>query len=215
MDDRPHELEDRPQSRREWSGWLRSIVLPVAVLVAIVGGLFWYQSRGSDGGDSAYGTVDLPASLKPAGPVGSDKGDTAPDFLLQTLDGKTLRLSDLRGHPVLVNFWATWCVSCREEMPNLIQAYDANKGKGLVIVGVNLQEADDRARQFVQDFQVDYPIVMDRSGEVARTWRIGGPTQGLPASYFIDANGVVRKVVWGAVRTRDLSDGLGLIMGQD
>jgi cytochrome c biogenesis protein CcmG/thiol:disulfide interchange protein DsbE len=215
MEERPHELAERPQSRREWSGWLRSIVLPIAVLVAIVGGLFWYQSRSSGGGGSAYGTVDLPAALKRSGPVGSDKGDTAPDFLLQTLDGKTLRLSDLRGHPVLVNFWATWCVSCREEMPNLIQAYDANKGKGLVIVGVNLQEADERARQFAQDFQVDYPIAMDRSGEVARTWRIGGPTQGLPASYFIDKDGVVQKVVWGAVRTKDLSEGLGLIMGQN
>jgi peroxiredoxin len=190
--------------------------MPLGIVVAIVGGLLWYESRGSDGVQSEYGTVDLPANLaRGAASVAAEKGKAAPDFFLETIDGDTLRLSDLRGQPVLVNFWATWCVSCRQEMPELIEAYEANRSGGFVVIGVNLQEANDRAAEFVDEFGVEFPVVMDRRGEVARTWRIGGPTQGLPASYFIDSDGIVQKVVWGLVKEKDLSEGLGLIIGQN
>jgi cytochrome c biogenesis protein CcmG/thiol:disulfide interchange protein DsbE len=211
-----HELEERPQGRREWSGWVRSLVLPLGLVVAIVAGLLWYQSRDSSSGEDGYGTVALPEGSLPAGAtIGSDKGNLAPDFLLETLDGGSLRLSDLRGRPVLVNFWASWCVGCRQETPELIRAQGAFAGDGLVVVGVNLQEGDALARSFAQEFGIDYPVALDRRGEVARSWRIGGPTQGLPASYFIDAGGIVQKVVWGALRERDLNEGLALILGRD
>jgi peroxiredoxin len=210
----PHELDERPQSRREWSGWLRSVVLPISIVVAIVGGLFWYESRGSNGGDSGFGTVRLPASAD-ATSVGAEKGKAAPDFLLQTLDGQTLRLSDLRGKPVLVNFWASWCLPCREETPLLEQAYDQNKDTGLVIVGVNLLEADPIAQSFVNEWLIPYPVVMDRNGDVARAWHVGGGSPGLPSSFFIDSSGVVQKVVLGQVRPNDLTDGLNLILGQN
>jgi peroxiredoxin len=212
----PHELEDRPQSRREWSGWFRSLVLPLGLVVAIIAGLLWYDSRGSSGEDSAYGIVPLPEGALPAGAtLGSDKGDVVPDFHLETLGGGSLRLSDLRGRPVLVNFWASWCVSCRQETPELVRAQETYAGDGLVVIGVNLQEGDALAGSFAKEFGIAYPVAMDRRGEVARSWRIGGPTQGLPASYFIDADGVVQKVVWGAVRERDLGEGLALILGAD
>jgi cytochrome c biogenesis protein CcmG/thiol:disulfide interchange protein DsbE len=212
--DGPHELEERPQSRREWSGWLRSVVLPIGILVAIIGGLLWYQSRGSTGEDSGFGTVPLPAGMDTSN-VGAEKGKTAPDFVLQTLEGQTLRLSDLRGRPVLVNFWASWCIPCREETPLLEQAYDANKAKGLQIVAVNLQEADPVARSFVDEWLIPYPVVMDRQGQVARNWHVGGGSQGLPMSFFIDANGMVQKVVLGQVRQQELNEGLKLILGSN
>ena len=211
-----HELEERPQSRRQWSGWLRSIVLPAGLVVAIVAGLLWYQSSGSGGGDTIYGTVALPAGLLPPGTtLGPLRGNAAPDFFLETLDGDTLRLSELRGRPVLVNFWASWCLPCRQETPELIKAYEQHKADGFLVIGVNMQESDALARSFVEEFGVGFPVVMDRRGEVARSWRIGGPSQGLPASYFIDANGIVQKVVWGQVRSRELDEGLGLILGRD
>jgi len=211
----PSELEERPQGRREWSGWLRSLVLPLG-LVAVIVGLLLYQSSRSGGDDSSpYGSVELPAAKNSTGSApAAETGRAAPDFLLEGLDsGPTLRLSDLQGKALLVNFWATWCGPCRTEMPDLVEAYQRYAKDGLVVIGVNQREADSRVRGFVDEFDVPFPIVMDRRGEVARTWRIGGPLQGLPASYFVDAKGVVRKVVLGGLRARDLEDGLALILG--
>ena len=210
----PPELDSRPQSRREWSGWLRSLVLPLGLVVAIVAGLLYVQSsRGSSEGDSGYGTVALPAernvtNREPA----AAEGRAAPDFLLRALDGSALHLSDLQGKPLLVNFWASWCPPCRAETPDLIKTYEQHKVDGLVVVGVNLREADERVRSFTDDYGITYPVALDRGGEVARTWRIGGPNQGLPSSYFIDRHGVVQKVVFGTVSARLLNEGLGLIL---
>lgn len=211
----PSELDTRPQARREWSGYLRSLVLPLGLVVVIVGGLLYWQSGGSDSGaEAGFGTVELPASKNPSGEAASAATNRrAPDFLLRTLDGETLRLSDLQGQPVLVNFLASWCAPCREEMPALIDAYEANRAQGFVIVGVNLREAEERARSFTDDFGVPFPVVFDRNGEVARTWRIGGPTEGLPSSYFIDRGGVIRKIVYGSLTAKSLADGLALING--
>ncbi len=212
--DLPHEIDERPQGRREWSGWLRSIVLPVALLAAIVGGLFYYQSRSSSiSEDAGFGIVELPPGKNPTDKApAAEAGRAAPDFELRTLDGGSLRLSDLQGRPVVVNFWASWCVPCRTETPFLIATYEKYEAQGLVVLGVDLREADAPARGFRDEFEIPYPVVMDRNGQVARTWRIGGPTQGIPASYFIDASGVVRKVVFGPVRTKDMNDGLAAIL---
>jgi peroxiredoxin len=210
----PSELEERPQSKREWSGWLRSLVLPLGLVVAIVGGLLYYQSsRTADQGEARFGTVELPPSKNVTGRSPAGETDrVAPDFLLEALDGSEVRLSDLQGRPLLVNFWATWCAPCRIEMPDLIEAYEEHRASGFLILAVNQREADASVRSFVDEFGVSFPVVMDRRGEVARSWRIGGPTQGLPSSYFIDEQGVIRKVVFGTVRARDLDQGLSLIL---
>jgi len=209
----PSELEQRPQGRREWSGWLKSLVLPLALLAVIVSGLFYFQTR-SSGSSSAngLGIVALPPGKNSTGQApAAEVGRAAPDFVLEGLDGRQVRLSDLQGHPVLVNFWASWCIPCREETPGLIQAYEQNRKDGLLVVGINLQEAPERARQFATDFSIDYPVALDQKGRVARAWRIGGPMQGLPVSYFIDGQGIVRKIVLGPVRQKDLAEGLPLI----
>lgn len=209
-----NELDARPQSRREWSGWLRSLLLPLGFIAIILGGLLYWQSGGGGGqADSAYGTVELPASRNPSGlDVAARESRPAPDFVLQTLAGGELRLSDLQGKPVLVNFWATWCTSCRSEIPDLIDAYERYQSQGLMIIGVNLREGAARVRSFVDDFEITFPIAFDRSGEVAQTWRIGGPNEGVPSSYFIDRNGVVRKVVFGGMSARVIEDNLRLII---
>lgn len=214
MIEEPNELDARPQSRREWSGWLRSIVLPLAILAVIVGGLVYYQSRrDASVAHDGFGSVALPDTLNVTGkPPSAETDRAAPDFLLRSLDGGTLRLSDLQGKPVLVNFWATWCSACRQELPELIEAQMKHGPAGLTIVGVDLREAVDKVQPFVDNFQLPYPIALDRDGEVARTWRIGGPSEGLPSSYFIDADGVVRKVVFGALTTKTLDEGLALIL---
>jgi peroxiredoxin len=209
----PHELEERPQGRREWSGTLRSLVLPIGLVVAIVGGLLYYEARrGTTEDSTGFGTVALPSERNKTGrePV-AEQGRAAPDFLLATLDGDPLRFSDLQGKPVLVNFWATWCTTCRIEMPELVET-KLRYGSELEIVAVDLREADSRVRPFVEEFGLPFRMAMDRNGEVARTWRIGGPNEGVPSTYFIDRDGIVQKVVFGLLTEKTIEDGLALIL---
>jgi peroxiredoxin len=213
MDENETELDSRPQSHREWSGWLRSIVLPIGLVVAIVGVLLYLQSGDSGSEDDGFGTVELPEerNFTAQAPSARD-GRAAPDFLLAQLNGDPVRLSDLQGRPLVVNFWATWCATCRAETPDLIDLYDAHRDKGLLLLGVNLRETTDAAARFAAEFGINYPIVFDRDGDVAGTWRIGGPNQGVPSTYFIDRDGVVRKVVFGTVTKKLADEGLALIL---
>lgn len=213
MDDRS-EIEGRPQSRREWHGYMRSLVLPLGLVVAIVAVLLYVQAgRESGAQEEGFGTVALPAERNPTGESPSAaNGRAAPDFNLRTLDGETLRLSDLQGKPVVVNFWATWCSTCRAETPDLIAMYEEQNAGGLQMLGVNLREADGPVRGFVEEFGVPFPVVMDRDGQVASTWRIGGPNNGVPSTYFIDSEGVVRLVVFGYLTQSKMEEGLALIL---
>jgi peroxiredoxin len=215
MDDEVRsELESRPQARREWSGWLRSVVLPLGLVAAIIGALLYVQAGSSGSSDNdGFGTVELPAASNATSeaPTARD-GRAAPDFLLQQLDGDPVRLSQLQGRPVIVNFWATWCGTCRAETPDLIELYEKHRVDGLVLLGVNLRENDAAVRNFVADFGISYPVLFDRDGEVAGTWRIGGPNRGVPSTYFVDRDGVVRKVVFGTVTEKLAGEGLALIL---
>lgn len=131
-----------------------------------------------------------PQPSTPGGSTGAPApvvGAPAPDFELPTPDGSRLRLSDLRGKAVLVNFWATWCSPCRAEMPTMQAVYDQNKAAGFVIVGVNMRESATAINGFMQELGLAFPTVID-DGSVARTYQVIN----IPASFFIDANGIIR-----------------------
>jgi cytochrome c biogenesis protein CcmG, thiol:disulfide interchange protein DsbE len=132
----------------------------------------------------------------------------APDFELQRLDGGSLRLSDLRGRPVIVNFWASWCIPCREEFPLLAVARDEHAGQGLEIVGIVHNDSVDSARRFAQDHGADWPMVNDPD-DVA--WRAYGG-QLLPLTFFVDRDGIVRAVSFGPPPPTVLDDYLGRIL---
>lgn len=123
------------------------------------------------------------------------QGFTAPDFTLQTLDGQTVTLSDLRGKTVLVNLWASWCPPCKSEMPTFEKVYNDYKSQGFVILAVNATNQDTlaNATEFVRQNHLTYPILLDTDGRVSQSYQL----RSLPTSFFIDKNGVIREVVIG------------------
>lgn len=176
---------------------LRRVVYPMAVIAAIIGVIWWLEARddapASPTGER-YGPVQMPAALATEGlDIAAKEGTLAPDFLLENMDDSEFRLSDLRGLPVVVNFWATWCKPCRQEMPRFVEAYDEHAGDGLVVVAVNMQEGKGIVRPFAEDYGMDFPIAVDRDGEVGDRYRL----LGLPTTYFIDREGVIRSVYTG------------------
>lgn len=192
------EVDEAPQHRRVWRGPWRSVILPLLVVGAIVGAIWWLDYRPDSGSssvyDAKYGPVEMPAGLAPPGmAVGAKEGSLAPDFLLKTLDDGEIRLSDLRGKGVIVNLWATWCRPCTREMPRFVDAYDRFREEGLEIIALNLQESPSIVQPFVDDFGIDFPVALDKRGAVSDEYRIIG----LPTTYFIDREGVIRGVFQG------------------
>lgn len=114
-------------------------------------------------------------------------GKPAVDFQLVDPDGNLVSLTDFRGAPVLVNFWATWCVPCRREVPDFVVLQE-EWGDSVRIVGVDLQERADTVSQFAKDFQINYSLVLDLDGEVTRAYQLSG----LPETFFLDASGIIR-----------------------
>ncbi len=132
---------------------------------------------------------------QPVAPV--KQGQPAPDFTLQTPDGQTVRLSELRGKPVMINFWATWCGPCQVEMPLFIDAYTKNKDK-LVVLGVDVQEQPAQVTAFAQKMGLNFPLVIDPDGEVSTIYQV----RGLPTTIFVNADGIVEAAHRGAILSR-------------
>jgi DsbE subfamily thiol:disulfide oxidoreductase len=117
----------------------------------------------------------------------------APEFSLPTPEGKKLSLKDFRGKLVFLNFWASWCVPCREEMPAMERLYQEFKGKGLEIVAVNVKDSRKDALAFVKELKLTYPVLLDPEGQVGLLYGAWG----LPATYLIDEKGTVLARLWG------------------
>lgn len=125
-------------------------------------------------------------------------GGATPALALDDLAGKPVTLADFRGRTVIVNFWATWCVPCREEMPSLAALQRRTAGK-VVVLAVDVGEARARVERFLASYPVDVPILLDAHGETAATWQIGV----YPSSFVIGADGRIRHYIAGALDWAD------------
>lgn len=122
------------------------------------------------------------------------------DFTLHALDGKKHSLSDYRGKWVVVNYWATWCPPCREEMPELVLFHDKHKNKDAVVLGVNMEEAsNEHLRAFADDYLVSYPILRSEPDMTAL-----GPIMGLPTTYLVAPDGRVVAHKVGAITAESI-----------
>ena len=167
----------------------------VAVLVV---GLVLVARAGVNGGSSQ---VNAPPATVQAATLG--QGRPAPDFSATTLQGSTLTLSSLRGKPVLINFFASWCTVCEVELPGIEQAYKQHQADGFTVVGVNTLESGD-GLAFYRRMNLTFPAVYD-PGNPGRIGAAYGVTQGLPASVFVDRTGNVQLIQYGPV-TKALID---------
>ena len=139
-------------------------------------------------------------------------GDTAPAFTLKTLDGDSVSLSDFRGHPVMINFWGTWCPPCRDEIPLIVDAYQAHHDAGLMVLAVDGrdQETSTRAvRRLRRGISDALSRPAGRKGELyAKRYGL----RGLPTTVFVGADGVVRAVNIGPLSAAALQQHLGEIL---
>lgn len=128
-----------------------------------------------------FGLFTLPASA-------TSISGNAPDFTLHSRSGKNIRLSDYRGQVVLLNFWASWCGPCRQEMPRLETLYRRYKQLGFVILGVNVDSDSTKANNYLRDIKVTFPILYDTQNAVAKSFNVNA----MPTTVIIDRNGKKR-----------------------
>jgi cytochrome c biogenesis protein CcmG, thiol:disulfide interchange protein DsbE len=168
-----------------------------------------------------YGVLSQPADTTIDSSLAEAKAPPAPGFELELLrrgtvgrrldltfgraaaDGK-IGLEELRGVPVVLNFWASWCPPCRVEAPRLQRRWRLTRERGVLFLGLDMQDLPEDAREFIGEFRLSYPNVRDQGDDVARDWGVTG----LPETFFISVRGRVVGHVIGAVSQAQLDDGI-------
>lgn len=174
---------------------LRGVALAVATL-AVLGilGLFGYRMAKQTGliSETLAGVGGGPARINYSGQIVAIKQREAPGFSLTLFNGEKLNLSELKGKPVVLNFWASWCPPCRAEAPLLERTWRTYKDKGLVFVGIDVWDSEKDARKFISGFGISYPNGPDPWGEISIEYGLAG----IPETFFINKEGkIVRKFI--------------------
>jgi peroxiredoxin len=180
-------------------------VAVLAALVAVWGAwTIWARVNAAPGGGGfGFGPLDTIVAAS----ADRQRDKPAPPFVLADPNGITYALEDLRGQVVLLNFWATWCEPCKAEMPELDDLAREYRDAGLRVLAVNVLEDVESIRRFGEEFQLELPLLVDRRGDVNKAYSV----QGLPTSYLIDADGVIRDVRLGVVTRRYLESKLAAL----
>jgi peroxiredoxin len=123
----------------------------------------------------------------------------APNFTLLDMDGVSHQLSDYKGKTVIINFWATWCPPCREEMPSMERAWNKIKDQNIIMFAINVGEDEDTIFTFLGDYPASFTILLDTSGTLIEQW----PVKGLPTTFVVSPKG---KLVYRAIGGREWDD---------
>ncbi|HWQ27745.1 MAG TPA: TlpA disulfide reductase family protein [Dehalococcoidia bacterium] len=176
-------------------GALRNILATALVGVGIAA-IVWFFDR--PGGGASSQAVTVTATAQGAAPR---VGRPAPDFELTLLDGTKVRLSDYRGRPVWINFWASWCPPCRAENPDIQEVYEAHRDEhGLVLLAPAIGERRGDVEGYMERADLHYPVGLDTDTQIAANYRV----LGIPTHVFVDADGIVREIRVGAMSKKTM-----------
>ena len=169
---------------------IRERFLVVQSLTARIGYRRWLFALSAVVAWLALGTSTLLAQELRDGLSPAYKTPPAPPLELRDLNGDLVRLTDYRGHVVVVNFWATWCPPCIAEMPAIQRMYEQTRARGHEVLAVNLGEEIDRIRAFLAEFEptLEFPMLLDSQGAAFESWRV----QGLPTTYVVTKDGLIK-----------------------
>jgi peroxiredoxin len=176
----------------------------LSMLVISLVGVVLLRPNGDQSSRTSLGMSEAAADSSHAsgssdGPPGV--GVAAPDFTLLNLDGQPVSLSEWRGRPVLINFWASWCGPCQIEMPAIQAVYEKHQEDGFVVLAVAVDDSAKNVRRFIDERGLTFQILMD-DGKVSRAYRVFG----LPASFFVGADGKIAAVHNGVLTEDEICD---------
>lgn len=179
------------------------------VVAAVAGVTVWVatsaSSSGSGNASPVSTTAPLPAVTAPGAP---DRGTAAPAFTLRTLDGHPVSLAQFAGHPVVVNFWASWCDQCRHEFPLLASAQARHRAQGLEVVGIASQDIESDARAFARREHAGWILAFDADNTVSGAYGV----RALPQTFFIRADGTIASRLFGLTSQQELEGDLQRIL---
>ena len=166
--------------------------LATAVVIGLVIAAVAYLEQGQREAAGASQAVNLPNANPAAQPR---PGQPAPDFEAKMLDGSTARLSDYRGKPVWLSFWASWCPPCRAENPDVDAIYREMKDRGLVMIAVDMGESPAEIRSYLESTGYTFPVALDTGYAITSLYQVNG----IPTHFFIDRDGVISEMRVGTI----------------
>ncbi len=202
-------MSEQPTSRKGGGKWLganrsRAGTLGIMAVTAVLIMAAAYLTNKNTANGGGLTSVSLSGGAKGPAPK---VGKPAPDFTAFTVDGKKVKLSQYRGHPVWLTFGASWCQPCRAENPDIQATYDKYKAGGTIVIGVFIQENASDVKKYVQRVGLTYPKIADENTRIASEYRI----LGIPSHFLIDKSGVLRILRIGSLDPEGMEKALAEI----